>query len=137
MLSPIKSIKEIIGKVEPDELTKEEKETKSEIRRITDILDNRTRRVEIGCCVKISAKELLKHEHFERMKTPYIYGIISNLEDQCKLTSSKVYQVNWSIEHIYLGNSFLNFVAAQFDYDMEMVKFEDEEDEGEDGEFTR
>ena len=137
MFSTTKSTNEIIVKIEPADLTKEEKEEKSEIRRITQILKNRTRRAEVGCCVKINAEDLLEPECFERMKTPYIYGSVSNLEDQCELTTSIAYQVNWATDHIYLGNSFLSFVAVQFEHDMEMVKFEDEEDENEDGEFTR
>jgi len=137
MFSTTKSTNEVIVNIEPADLTKEEKERKSEIRRITHILANRTRRAEVGCCVKINAEDLLEPECFERMKTPYIYGSVSNLEDQCELTTSKAYQVNWATDHIYLGNSFLSFVAAQFEHDMEMVKFEDEEDDNEDGEFTR
>lgn len=137
MFSPTKSINESIGKEAPGDLTKEEKETKREIRRITKKFENQPRRAEVGCCVKIHTKELLEPKCFERMKTPYIYGIISNMEDQCEHTSFKAFQVNKSTEHIYLGDSFLNFVAVQFEHDMEIVKFEDEEDEGEDYEFTR
>lgn len=46
-------------KVEPEEISKEDKEWKREIRRITNILQNRNRCTEDGCCVQISAEELL------------------------------------------------------------------------------
>ena len=42
MFSTTKSTNEVIVKIEPADLTKEEKEGKSEIRRITHILANRT-----------------------------------------------------------------------------------------------
>lgn len=38
-------------------------------------------RTEFSCCVRILAEDLLEPECFERLKTPYIYGIINNLED--------------------------------------------------------
>ena len=77
----MKSTKEVIVKVEPVELTAEEKQAKCEIMRISRILENMRHRAEVGCCVRIHAEKLLEPEHFERMKTPYIYGIITNTED--------------------------------------------------------
>ena len=137
MFNTTKSNNEVIVKIEPDDLTKEEKERKSEIHRIKDILYNVPRRAEIGCCVKINAELLLEPECVERMKTPYIYGIITNIEDQCEYTSSKAFQVDWSYDHLFLGNDYLAFCAPQFEHDMYIVKFEEEEDDNEDNEFTR
>ena len=124
-------------KVEPADLTKEEKEAKSEMIRITNILKNTSRRAEVGCCVRIVTGDLLESKCFERMKTPYIYGIITNLKDVCETTSSKAFQINWSNDHINVGNRFISFVAAQFEHDLEIVKFEDKEYVNEDNEFTR
>ena len=126
MFSTTKSTKEVIVKVKPADLTKEEKEAKSEMIRITNILKNTSCRAEVGCCVRIVAEDLLESECFKRMKTPYIYGIITNRESVCKTTSSKAFQVNWAINHINVGNHYLSFVSAQFEHDLETVKFEDE-----------
>jgi len=70
MFNTTKSNNEVIVKIEPADLTKEEKERKSEINRIKDILYNVPRRAEIGCCVKISPELLLETECVERMKAP-------------------------------------------------------------------
>ena len=71
------------------------------------------------------------------MRTPYLYGIVRNLEEVCELTNSKAYQIDWAISHVATGNSFLSFAAPYFEHVFEVVKFEEEEDDMEDDEFTK
>ena len=70
------------------------------------LLEKRVRKVECGAVVKITATELLKPDQVREMKFDYMHGILSILEDVCEVTSSRDYQVNWSIEHLVTGNTF-------------------------------
>lgn len=71
------------------------------------------------------------------MDTLYIYRIFSNIKGVCNTTISKAYQFNYVIDHIDVGSSFVVFVGAQLEHDMEIATFENEEDENEDNEFTK
>jgi len=79
--------------VEPD---KDEEMERIEAIRIKAILENQTRRAECGCVIKILASEILDPECYNKMRCQYLYGIISNLEDICEVTTSRAYQINWS-----------------------------------------
>lgn len=63
------------------------------------------------------------------MRTSYIYRILSNIEDACKLTNSRAFQINFAYEHIDTGNSFLSFVTPYFEHVFEVVRFEGEEED--------
>ena len=108
-----------------------------EARRITSILENQVRRAECGSIVQIGKSELLDPESCERMREDWIYGIISNEEDQCPITGSVAYQINWAYDHLPYGNSFFNFVAPVWEHDFVVVKFQEDEDENDDIEITR
>ena len=58
-------------------------------------------------------------------------------EDICEVTSSRAYQIEWLIEHLYTGNSFLELVAPHFEHDLTVVKFQNEVDCNNDEEFTK
>lgn len=90
----MKNSNNVVVKIEPEDVSKEEKEAKGEILRIENILKNQSRHVEVGCSVRILAEELIEPESVEQMKTPLIYRIISKLEEVCKSSNSKVYQIN-------------------------------------------
>ena len=115
----------------------EEGDDKIEAKRICNILDNQVRRAEIGAVVKIVATAVLDPECVSKMKSKYLYGIIRCEEDICEVTSSRAYQIDWSIEHLYTGNSFLELVAPHFEHDLTVVKFQNEVDCNTDEEFTK
>ena len=128
-----------IDNINDDESRRSEDDAtdEAEAARITRILDNMDRRAECGSVIKIAAKEILQPEQYEHMICPYIYGIISNIEDVCPITGSNAYQINWNFEHLSIGNTFLEFVALYFEHDFVVVKFPDEADDHDDSEFTR
>ena len=105
-------------------------------KKITDLLANQKLRVEVGCIVMTDADELLNEVLIEGMRTSFVYGVISNLEDVCEVTKAKSYQINWSVYHIDAEKSLWFFVAAYFEQDLEVVKLEDEEDGNENKEFS-
>ena len=45
------------------------------------------------------------------MNFKYVYCILSSIEDVCEVTSSRVYQVNWSIDHLVTGTGVCVGVA--------------------------
>ena len=85
--------------------------------RIMVILQNQdkySRRAECGSVIKMEAKILLEGTELERLRSKYIYGIISNLEDICDVTYSRAYQINWSIGHLSTDQNDLAFIAPVF-----------------------
>lgn len=115
----------------------EKSEEEEEIRNIKETLAKHVYRVECGAVVKIEGIELVEEDEVFKMRTSFIYGIVSNLEKVCELTNSKAYQIDWAISHVTTGNSFLSFAAPYFEHVFEVVKFEEEEDDMEDEEFTK
>ena len=118
-------------------IQKETSDEEEEIQGIKDTLRLIPRRVELGAVVKIDALEILEEEQSCMMKTPYIYGVISNLEEICEYTTSRAYQIEWAYGHIDLGNSFMSLIAPYWEHVFKIVKFEDEDDDKEDNEFTK
>ena len=112
-------------------------EEEEEIRTIKQTLATHFRRVQCGAFVEIEGIELMEEEEVCNMRTPYLYGIVRNLEEVCELTNSKAYQIDWAISHVATGNSFLSFAAPYFEHVFEVVKFEEEEDDMEDDELTK
>ena len=125
-----KSNDDVKIKVEP---TDEERE----IREIKKILDFHPRRAEVGAVIKMEAMELLDEEECDKLRTPYIYGVLSNVEDVCELTGSKLFQIEWATGHINLGNSFMCLIAPYWEHVLTVVRFEDEDDKNDDNEFTK
>ena len=78
----------------------------SKARRINSILEIQVRRAECGCIVQVPKDYILEPESCEQIRCDWIYGIISNEEDVCEVTSSVAYQINWSTTHLSTGNSF-------------------------------
>ena len=70
-------------------------------------------------------------------KCKYVYGIISNFENFCEVTSSRAFQIDWSIEHLRNGNIFWYFIASTYDPEFMVVKFEDEISGNDDEELSR
>ena len=70
-------------------------------------------------------------------KCRYVYGILSNCENICEVTSSRAFQIDWSIEHLRTGNSFLSFIAPKYEHEFMVMKFEDGIDRNDDKEFSR
>ena len=103
-----------------------------EATRIRRILGNMGRRAECGSVIKIAATEFLQLQQYESMTCPYIYGIISKLEDVCPNTGSNAFQVNWNFEHLSIGNIDFEFVAPYYEHDFVVVKFPDETDDHDD-----
>ena len=71
------------------------------------------------------------------MKCKYVYGILSSIEDIFEVTSSRAYQVNWSIDHLVTGNNFLGCIDPKFEHELTLCKFENEEDVNDDEEFSK
>ena len=69
------------------------------------------RRVEMGAVVKIDVIEILEEEETCNMRNPYIYGVISNLEEICEHTTSRAYQIKWAYEHIDVGSSCMSLTS--------------------------
>ena len=118
-------------------IQKEMSEEEEEIQEIKNTLRLIPRRVELGAVVKIDALEILEEEQSCKMRTPYIYGVISNLEEICEYTTSRAYQIEWAYGHIDLGNSFMSLISPYWEHVFQIVKFEDEDDDNVDGEFTK
>ena len=117
----------------------EEDDNAAEVKRISDILTNQqniSRRTEVGAVVRIKMDMLLDKEKVEAMRCEYVYGVITNLEDWCKTTGSRAYQVSWVYSHLSIGNAFLSLISPVFEHDLEVVKFLDDIDDGKDEYFT-
>ena len=108
-----------------------------QISEIKQILAQQSRRAKCGAVIRIDAMELMDEESTCKLRTPYIYGILSNIEDACELTNSRAFQINFASDHINFGNNILATVAPYFEHTFEVVKFEEEEDDQEDSEFTK
>ena len=120
----------------PNHDGKSEEDEDEQIRTIKQTLATQFRRVQCGAVVKIEGIEIMEEEEVCKMRTPYLYGIVRNLDEVCELTNCKAYQMDWAIDHVSTGNSFLAFAAPYFEHVFEVVKFEDEEDHMEDSEFN-
>ena len=70
------------------------------------------------------------------MRCEYVYGVITNLEYWCITTGSRAYQVSWAYSHLSIRNAFLSLISPVFEHDLEVIKFLDEIDDGEDKYFT-
>ena len=108
-----------------------------EARRIIAQLNNQVRRAEGGCIVQILKENLLEHESCTRMRSDWIYGIISNEVDVCPITCSVAYQVNWAYAHLPYGNSCLAFVAPVWEHDLDVLKFPEDDNDEDDYELRR
>ena len=107
-----------------------ETEEAKDLRKIKETLAKHSRWAEYGAVVKIDGTGLMEEEETCKMRTPFLYGIVSNLEHVCDLTNSHAYQTEWAINHVDTGNSFLLcFAAPYFEHVFEVVRFKDEEDE--------
>ena len=123
--------------VNPHHNGKSEDDVEDQIRSIKATLASHSRRVRCGAVVKIEGIEIMEEEDVCKMRTPYLYGIVKNLDEVCELTNCKAYQMDWAIGHVFTGNSFLAFAAPYFEHVFEVVKFQDEEDDMEDSEFSK
>ena len=108
-----------------------------EARRIIALLNSQVRRAEGGCIVQILKKHILEDESCTRMRSDWIYGIISNEEDICPITGSVAYQVNWAYAHLPYGNSCLAFVAPVWEHDLDVLKFPEDDNNEDDYELRR
>ena len=66
----------------------------SEASRIITILENQVRRAECGCIIQIPKEFILEPESNERIRSDWIYDIISNEDDVWDRTGSVIYQIN-------------------------------------------
>ena len=117
----------------------EEDYNAAKVKRISDILTNQhkfSRNAEVEAVVRIKTDMLLDKEQIEAMRCDYVYGEIKKLEDCCETIGSRAYQVSWAYVHLSIGNAFLSLISPVFEYDLEIVKFLDEIDDGEDEYFT-
>lgn len=108
-----------------------------EINNIKQILANQSHRAKCGAVICKDVLELMEEETACMMRTNYIYGILSNIENACEFTNSHAYQINLAYERIDTGKCFLSFVAPYFKYVFEVVRFEEKEGNHEDEEFTK
>ena len=108
-----------------------------ETTRIKRYIEIQTCWAEYGSVIKMSIQYLLDPKSYKRMRCEYVYGIISNCDGICDVNSSRVYWINWSIAHLYIGNIFIYFVAPFFEHDFEVVKFSEKVDRKEDKEFSK
>lgn len=108
-----------------------------EINNSKNILDTQRRRVECGAMIRIDAFGLLEEDFICMMRTPFLPRILTNVEDQCELTNSKDFQIEFASNPIDTGNSFLSLVTPYFKHVFEVVRFAGEEDDNNAAEFTK
>lgn len=82
--------------------------------------ENQPFRAGYGAFIHIEAMKSIEEETF-RMRSPFMYSILSNIEYYCKLTKSWAFQINFAIDHINTGTSFN---VPNFEHVFEVVRFE-------------
>ena len=77
---------------------------------------------ETGSIVKIKT-ELLFNEMTKSINAaPFVYGVLDFIEDDCDVTGSKAWHVNWALKHLTINSDGLQHIFPVLERDIELMK---------------
>ena len=74
-----------------------------------------------GSIVKIDTEKLFDERTKRRNKAPFIYGVLTCVEEECPDTGMKAWNIDWPLNHLKISMVTYNHVCCVLESDLKLV----------------
>ena len=78
--------------------------------------------MKVGSIVKIHTEVVFDDRTMRRNKAPWMYGVLTTIEDECEVSREKIWQITWASSQLFVTSSSTLHLASWCESDLTLVR---------------